>query len=111
MNAAPLMQRILSDAKLPAWHRSPDEVKAVQPILLEMCQSYGVSLSSVALRYALDHPDIATTITGMCELEVVKQNVATVDFEIPQELLTKIETLLAPVKNRMWFEGKEENNL
>ncbi len=106
-----LMQRILSDGSLPPWHRSPAEVKAMQPILLELCKSYGVRLSDVALRYAMDHPYIATTIIGMCELEVVKQNVAALDFEIPSELLEKIETLLAPVKNRMWFEGKEENNI
>ena len=111
MNAAPLMQRILSDGNLPPWHRSPDEVKALQPVLLELCKSYGVRLSHVALRYAMDHPRIATTLVGMCELDVVKQNVAAVDFEIPSELLTKIESLVAPVKNRMWFEGKEENNI
>ncbi|MBN7811231.1 aldo/keto reductase [Algoriphagus sp. H41] len=111
MNAAPLMQRILSDASLPPWHRSPDEVKAMQPVLLELCKSHGVRLSDVALRYAMNHPDIATTIVGMCELEVVKQNVAAVDFEIPAELLAQIESLVAPVKNRMWFEGKAENNI
>ena len=111
MNAAPLMQRILSDAALPPWHRSPDEVKALQPLLLELCNSYNVRLSTVALRYAMDHPHIATTIIGMCELEVVKQNVAALDFEIPTELLQKIEALVDPLKNRMWFEGKEENNV
>lgn len=111
MNAAPLMQRILSDGNLPPWHRSPDEVKALQPVLLELCKSYGVRLSDVALRYAMDHPKIATTLVGMCELDVVRQNVAAVDFEIPSELLGKIQSLVAPVKNRMWFEGKEENNI
>ncbi len=111
MNAAPLMQRILSDAPLPAWHRSPDEVKAMQPILLEMCRKYGVQLSTVALKYAMDHPDIATTIVGMNKLDLIKQNVKAVDFEIPSELLEEITTLLAPVKNKMWFEGKPENNL
>jgi L-galactose dehydrogenase len=111
MNAAPLLQRVLSDGTLPPWHRSPPEVKAMQPILLNLCNSYGVRLSDVALRYAMNHPDIATTLIGMCELEVVKQNVAALDFKIPEELLEKIERLLAPVKNRMWFEGKEENNL
>jgi L-galactose dehydrogenase len=83
----------------------------MQPILLNLCNSYGVRLSDVALRYAMNHPDIATTLIGMCELDVVKQNVAALDFKIPEELLEKIERLLAPVKNRMWFEGKEENNL
>jgi L-galactose dehydrogenase len=111
MNAAPLVQRLLSDGKLPAWHRSPPEVKAMQPVLQALCKSYGVQLSDVALRYALDHPYIATTIIGMGELEVARQNVAALDFEIPAELLTKIETLLAPVKNRIWYEGLPENNI
>lgn len=111
MNAAPLMQRILSDAPLPDWHRSPAEVKAMQPKLLALCRNYGVRLSDVALRYAMDHPGIATTIIGMCEVEVVRQNLATTTFEIPQELLDEIHTLVAPVKNRMWFEGREENNI
>lgn len=111
MNAAPLMQRILSDASLPPWHRSPAEVKAMQPILLELCSSYGLSLSQVALRFAMDHPLIATTIVGMCEVKVVQQNLDAVDLEIPEELLNKILALVEPVKNRMWFEGKEENNI
>ena len=111
MNAAPLMQRILSDASLPDWHRSPAEVKAMQPKLLALCKNYGVRLSDVALRYAMDHPAIATTVIGMCQVEVVKQNLAATTFEIPDELLEEIQALVAPVKNRMWFEGKEENNI
>lgn len=111
MNAAPLMQRILSDAPLPEWHRSPEEVKAMQPILLELCAKYGVRLSDVALRYAMDHPDIATTIVGMNRLSLIQQNVAAVDFNIPSQLLEEITQLLAPVKNKMWFEGNPENNL
>ncbi|WP_075351974.1 aldo/keto reductase [Algoriphagus marinus] len=111
MNAAPLMQRILSSEPLPAWHRSPDEVKAMQPILVAICEKYGVSLPQVALRFAMGHPDIATTIVGMNSLKTIQENVAAVDFQIPQGLLEEIETLLAPVKNKMWFEGKAENNL
>lgn len=111
MNAAPLMQRILSDAPLPEWHRSPEEVKEMQPILLDLCAKYGVRLSDVALRYAMDHPDIATTIVGMNKLPIIQQNVAAVDFKIPSQLLEEITQLLAPVKNKMWFEGNPENNL
>lgn len=111
MNAAPLLQRILSDQFLPAWHRSPQPVKDTQPKLLALCKSYGVKLSDVALRYAMDHPDIATTIIGMCDLATVKQNISVLDFKIPTGLLEEIENLVAPVKNQMWFEGREENNL
>lgn len=111
MNAAPLMQRILSDAPLPDWHRSPDEVKAMQPKLLAICNKYGVRLSDVALRYAMDHPAISSTIVGMNNKALVAKNLEAVDFQIPAELLDEITDLLAPVKNKMWFEGKPENNL
>lgn len=111
MNAAPLLQRILSDQSLPAWHRSPQPVKDTQPKLLALCESYGVKLSDVAIRYAIDHPDIATTIVGMCDLATIKQNISVLEFKIPEGLLQEIETLVAPVKNQMWFEGREENNL
>jgi L-galactose dehydrogenase len=47
----------------------------------------------------------------MGELEVARQNVAAMDFEIPAELQRKIETLIAPVKNRIWYEGLPENNI
>jgi L-galactose dehydrogenase len=41
----------------------------------------------------------------------VKQNISVLDFRIPSGLLAEIEILVAPVKNQMWFEGREENNL
>lgn len=111
MNAAPLMQRILSDAPLPDWHRSPQDVKDVQPKLLQLCKSYGVQLSDVAIKYAVDHPAIATTIVGMWEAKHVEQNIKALDLEIPEDLMEKILKIVTPVKNQMWFEGKPENNI
>ncbi|MDF0693120.1 aldo/keto reductase [Aquirufa ecclesiirivi] len=111
MNAAPLMQRILSDAALPVWHNASEEVKALQPRLLAICQAYHVRLSDVALRFAMDHPDIATTIVGMCDMKSIQENVAAVDFVIPDGLLHELEEVIAPFKNRMWFEGRPENNI
>ncbi len=111
MNAAPLMQRILSDASLPVWHNAPDKVKAVQPHLISLCNEYGVKLSNVAIRFALNHPDISSTIVGMCDTINVTQNLSALDFNIPAGLLEKIEIIVAPVKNTMWFEGVAENNI
>lgn len=111
MNAGPLLQRILSDAPLPAWHRSPQAVKDMQPVLLEVCKKHGVALSDVAIRYALDHPDIQTTIVGISTMHHVTSNLRAVDFRIPPELLAQIERIVAPVRNQMWYEGKPENNL
>jgi L-galactose dehydrogenase len=111
MNAAPLMQRILSEAPVPSWQSSPQAVKAMQPKLLALCHEYGLALSDVALKFAVSHPVIATTIVGMSEQGQVEQNMRALQVQIPDELRQRIETLVTPVKNQMWFEGKPENNI
>ncbi|MBX2924061.1 MAG: aldo/keto reductase [Chitinophagaceae bacterium] len=111
MNAAPFLQRILTDAPLPEWHRSPEEMLNIQPALISACTKYGLALSDVALAYATAHPDIATTITGMCEVARVQQNLAALQVKIPSALMDEINTLAAPVKNQMWFEGNPANNI
>lgn len=111
MNAAPLMQRILSDAEIPSWHNAPKEVKAIQPLLVNICKKYNVSLSDLAIRFATDHPDITTTIVGMCDSAIVKKNIEALDLIIPPGLLEEIELQVSPIKNMMWFEGMPENNL
>ncbi|GAB4022131.1 aldo/keto reductase [Spirosoma koreense] len=111
MNAAPLMQRILSDAPVPVWQNSPQAVKDMQPKLVTLCQEYGLALSDVALNYAVLHPVIATTIVGISEQRQVEQNLRALQIHLPSELLERIETLVSPVKNQMWFEGNPANNL
>ena len=111
INASPLLQRLLSDSPLPGWHRSPQEVKDVQPKLVRLCEAYGVNLGHVANRFALEHPHVATTIVGMSKVRNVERNLQAMDFVIPDELLGKIRELTAPVMNQMWFEGRAENNI
>jgi L-galactose dehydrogenase len=111
MNAAPLMQRILSDAPLPEWHNAPKEMLFIQPALLQICKKYGVRLSDVAMRYAMDHPHITTTIVGMNSMSNIQQNLAALDFKIPPELLDELTAAIAPIKNLMWYEGQPENNI
>lgn len=111
MNAAPLVQRILSDASIPSWHNAPEELKALQPLLLDTCRQYGVALSDLAIRYATDHKAITTTIVGLCDTTTVQKNIKALELDIPAGLLEAIEVQVAPVKNRMWFEGLPENNI
>jgi L-galactose dehydrogenase len=111
MNAAPLVQRILSDAAVPSWHNAPQEVKDIQPSLLGVCKQYGVSLSDLAIWYAIQHKDITTTIVGMCDAATVLKNVKSLELTVPAGLMEEIAAQVEPVKNRMWFEGRPENNI
>jgi L-galactose dehydrogenase len=111
MNAAPLMQRILSDAALPEWHNAPKEMLAIQPALLEIAKKYGVRLSDVAMRFAMDQEAISTTIVGMCDLNMIQSNLRAFHLQMPYGILDEIAALVAPIKNKMWFEGLPENDL
>ncbi|MHC4193463.1 MAG: aldo/keto reductase [Planctomycetota bacterium] len=111
INASPLHQRLLTEKGPPDWHRSPKEVLDVGPKLATLCREHGVNVADVAMRFALDHPYVATTIVGMSKLRHVEQNVKVLDLKNDPELLAKIEELVAPVKNKMWFEGRPENKM
>ena len=111
MNAAPLVQRILSDAPIPAWHNAPAEIQAIQAPLIALCQKYQVPLSDVAMRFAMDQEAISTTIVGMCDMNMIQSNLRAFHLQMPDGILDEIAALVAPIKNKMWFEGLPENDL
>jgi L-galactose dehydrogenase len=111
INSSPLLQRLLTERPIPAWHRSPAALRNKIPEVATLCKDYGWDLADVAMRYCLDHPFVATTIVGMSKQRNVEANIKVLNIESNQELLAKIEEIVMPVKNLMWFEGREENNL
>ena len=111
INASPVLQGLLSDAPPPPWHRSPKPVLTMAPRIAALCKQAGVSTASVAIAAAIQRPAPATTIVGMKSRAEVTANVAAAGMQIPAGLLADIETLVAPVKNMMWYEGLAENNL
>jgi L-galactose dehydrogenase len=111
MNAAPLMQRLLAEDDLPEWHRGPKPLLDIKPQLVQLCRDAGVDIAKVAMKYALDHPYVGSTVVSMSTPSRVENNLAALDFEIPNGLLDKIAELVAPVKNMMWYEGRPENNI
>ena len=111
INASPLHQRLLTEKGPPEWHRSPKEVLEAGLKIAALCREYAVDIADVAMRFSLDHPHVATTIVGMSKVRHAERNVKVLDFKIDPQLMEKIEKLVAPVKNKMWFEGRPENNL
>jgi len=111
INASPLHQRLLTEKGPPDWHRSPKEVLEMGPKIAALCRDHGVNVADVAMRFCLDHPYVAMTVVGMSKLRHVEQNVKVLNFKNDPDLLAEIEKLVAPVKNKMWFEGRPENNM
>ena len=111
MSCSPLLQGLLTDNPPPDWHRSPDVVKQGVGELAELCKEFDTDLATVALKYAVDCPHVASTIVGMSTTRKVERNIAAIETSTPPELLERLLELAKPIKNMMWFEGNTDNNI
>lgn len=111
LSASPLLQGLLTQPGPPQWHRSPKEVLAAGPKMAAACRARGFDLAQVAMRFALDEPRIATTIVSIADEAQLRANLAAADLTVPKDLLQELAAIALPVKNRMWFEGRPENDL
>jgi L-galactose dehydrogenase len=109
INASPLHMGVLTERGAPAWHPAPREVLEGASTIVRACESRGFKIGDVALRFCLDHPYAATTLVGMSSVEHVERNLAAVECRPPAELLTEIRETAAPITNRWWPSGREEN--
>jgi aryl-alcohol dehydrogenase-like predicted oxidoreductase len=110
MNGGPFAARLLTNAPLPHWHKEPEEVKAVCRRAAEHCRSKGVDIAKLALQFAIDHPEMTTTIVGSADPEHVRKWAEWSQEPIDRALLSEVLAILEPVKNIGHREGLPENN-
>ena len=84
---------------------------AIGPRIAALCDAEGLDIAQVAIRFAIDNPQIASTVLGIGDEAQLASTLAATTLQLPPGLLDRIHALAAPVKNRMWFEGRPENNL
>lgn len=109
INASPLHMGVLTERGAPSWHPAPKEVQPAGAKIVRSCESRGLKVGDVALRYCLDHPYAATTLVGMSTVEHVERNIGAIACHPPAELMAEIREIAAPVMNRWWATGLAEN--
>jgi aryl-alcohol dehydrogenase-like predicted oxidoreductase len=110
MNAAPFSARLLTDAKLPAWHRAPPEVRAVASRAVEFCKSQGCELAQLAIQFSVSNPNFATCIAGSANPRSVAQWIGWLDSPVDAALVAEVQEILRPIHNWSYIEGRPENN-
>lgn len=105
INASPLHMGMLTPNGPPAWHPAPAEVKSAAERVVRLCEERGVDVTTFGLRYCLEYPFAASTLVGMSTRAQVEQNLKAMDCKIDPDLLTQIEQIVAPVKNKTWPSG------
>lgn len=70
--AAPLSMGLLTRQGPPQWHPASPELKEACRAASDLCDSYGIDISKLALLFALSNPHLPCTILGMKNVEEVK---------------------------------------
>jgi L-galactose dehydrogenase len=110
MNAAPFSARLLTNAPLPPWHKATPEVRALCWQAAEHCRNKGVDIAQLALQFSIQHPDLATCVTGSADPDRVAEWVEWASKPLDQDLLHEVQAILEPIHNWFYVEGRPENN-
>jgi L-galactose dehydrogenase len=111
VNASPLHMGMLTPAGPPSWHPAPQEIKEAAKKIVQVCNSRGVDVTKFALRFCLEYPHVSSTLVGMSSPAEVEQNLKVFDFTLDWGLLSDIEEILAPVRDRTWHSGRGQANV
>lgn len=107
---APLAMGLLTPQGPQPWHPAGAELKQKCAEAAAFCSSKGVDIAQLALAFSLGERRIHSVLCGMKNEAEVKSSLAALDYQIDPELLAGVQAILAPVKDKSWPSGLEENN-
>ena len=110
MNAAPFSARLLTNDPLPPWHKATPEVRRIAKVAADHCAARGSDLAKLALQFSIANPDLTTCVTGSARPERVREWAKWAAEPLDQQLLAEVQTILQPIHNWFYIEGRPENN-
>jgi aryl-alcohol dehydrogenase-like predicted oxidoreductase len=109
INAAPFSARLLTDSRLPEWHKSTPEVREVAAKAAAHCRSRGSDIAKLALQFSVANESFASCITGSANPERVAQWCDWLEEPMDEALVAEVQEILAPIHNWVYAEGLPEN--
>ncbi|GFO07762.1 L-galactose dehydrogenase-like protein [Plakobranchus ocellatus] len=110
VNASPISMGLLSARGPPAWHPATRHIKDVCKQAAEYCQSQGVDISRLGLRFTLEEEEIPTTLVSTASHANLLKNLQSVytplDANETQVLKEVMSKYMEPLQNAHW-EGVE----
>ena len=82
----------------PAFEKFTDRNWAIAAELEKVASELGRSMAQVAVNWVANRPGVASVLIGATKLHQVQDNLAALDFEIPDELLERLDAVSAMPK-------------
>lgn len=102
INASPLSMGLLSERKTPDWHPASEKIKIACQQATMHCKSKDYRIEQLAIKYSVDHPDIATTLVSTTNRNNIRKNIEWVSAPQNEELLAEVLEILKPVHRETW---------
>lgn len=102
INASPLSMGLLSERKTPDWHPASDKIKLACQKAAQHCKSKNYRIEQLAIKYSVDHPDIATTLVSTTNRNNIRKNIEWASAPQNEELLAEVLQILKPVHRETW---------
>jgi L-galactose dehydrogenase len=102
INGSPFASGLLTGRGAAAWHPASDKDQALFRAAAEFCGRHGTPIARLALQFSSQNGDIPTTLFSSANPESVRRNVAWHDEPYDKELVTQVQKILAPVRDKEW---------
>lgn len=109
ISASCLHMGVLTESGAPEWHPAPQVVHDVGAQAAEIARQHGSNITTLALQFALQNPNVDSTLVGMSNVAEVEQNLAILDSQPSEALLAEVQAVIAPYKDINWKSGLPEN--
>ncbi len=103
INASPFSMGLLTERGAPDWHPAPKPLQDLCKKAAEYCRNKGKSIESLAIRYAVDNPRIATTLFSTTRPEAVLENIRRTEEPLDENLLKEVREILEPRFRDTWL--------
>ncbi|MCM3729192.1 aldo/keto reductase [Neobacillus cucumis] len=111
INASPLSMGLLSKRGAPPWHPAGQEIKNVCEKAVSFCTENGIDIEKLAVQFSCSNNLIATTLVGTANPDNMIKNINWINEPIDLEVLKTVQDMLSPIKDKIWYSGKIENNI
>lgn len=110
INAAPFSARLLSHLPLPPWHKATHDVRRVAAEAVEYCRAQGSCIEKLALQFSTQNPAFSSCLVGSARSSEIRQWVDWLQEPIDTSLMQQVQSILKPIHNWFYVEGRPENN-
>ncbi|WP_375436057.1 aldo/keto reductase [uncultured Hymenobacter sp.] len=102
INASHLAMGMLSERGAPSWHPASEQLKHHAEVAAAFCKRNGYPIEKLAIQFAVNDPQIATTLVSTARPENVLQNIRWAEEPLDEDLLRQVQQILKPVQNETW---------